>query len=187
MTDFRPDAQAASKKRKSRNAGTSGADDDDDDEDEVVDGGGDEAGGGGKNDDRDLDCNSVVSSDYSERTRHAMSQMSEKTISFELLECLLQYIRSLGIAGSILVFLPGWNLIQGILKYLQQHPLFGSQQYILLPLHSQIPREDQYKVFQDAPPGKTKIILSTNIAESTITINDVVFVIDRYGNIYIEK
>lgn len=111
--------------------------------------------------------------------RNVMTQLTEKAIPFDLIETLLRYIRSLDVPGSILIFLPGWNLIQSLLKFLQTHPLFGSHQYILLPLHSQIPRDDQYKVFVDAPPGKTKIILSTNIAESTITINDVVFVIDR--------
>lgn len=178
MTDFKPDA-FATRKRKNRNN-----DEDDDDDDNEADADAGDNGEGGENDekeDKDFNCNSVVSNDYSESTKMAMKQMSEKSISFELIECLLKYIRSLNQPGSILIFLPGWNLIHGILKFLQMHPLFGSNQYIILPLHSQIPREDQYKVFVDAPPGKTKIILSTNIAESTITINDVVFVIDRYN------
>jgi ATP-dependent RNA helicase A len=40
-------------------------------------------------------------------------------------QALITYICSLGDDGAILVFLPGWNLIQALLKYFQQHPRFG--------------------------------------------------------------
>lgn len=126
----------------------------------------------------DVNCNMIVSDDYSDKTKMAMRQLTEKALSFELIEQLVRYVRSLNQPGAILIFLPGWNLISALLKHLRDHPLFGSNQYVLLPLHSQLAREEQYRVFEDVPPGKTKIIVSTNIAESSITINDIVFVID---------
>lgn len=122
--------------------------------------------------------NKQISQEYNIQTKNAMAQLSEKEVSFELIEALLLYIKNQQIPGAVLIFLPGWNLIFALMKYLQQHQLFGGQSYIIIPLHSQLPREDQRKVFDSVPPGVTKIILSTNIAETSITINDVVYVID---------
>lgn len=129
-------------------------------------------------DDSDENLNKVVSDKYSLATKNAMAQVSEKDIPFELIEALLMYIKGQDINGSVLVFLPGWNLIMMLMKHLQQHPIFGTDAYVLIPLHSQLPREDQQRVFEPVPPGVTKIILSTNLAETSITINDVVYVID---------
>uniref|UniRef100_A0A8C4R7J1 RNA helicase n=1 Tax=Eptatretus burgeri TaxID=7764 RepID=A0A8C4R7J1_EPTBU len=129
--------------------------------------------------DEDINCNQVIDDCYKGPTKHAMAQMSEKETSFELIEALIHYIKSLNVDGAILVFLPGWNLIFAMQKFLEnQLSNFMNGKYRILPLHSQIPREDQRKVFEPVPSGITKIILSTNIAETSITINDVVFVID---------
>ncbi|XP_043256205.1 dosage compensation regulator isoform X5 [Colletes gigas] len=126
----------------------------------------------------DENLNKVISEGYSVQTRNAMAQLTEKEISFELIEALLKYVKDQGIPGAVLVFLPGWNLIFALMKHLQQHPIYGGSGYVIIPLHSQLPREDQRKVFDPVPPGITKIILATNIAETSITINDVVYVID---------
>ncbi|XP_017839109.1 dosage compensation regulator isoform X2 [Drosophila busckii] len=115
---------------------------------------------------------------YTLQTRNAMAMLSEADVSFELLETLLLHIKSKNIAGAILVFLPGWNLIFALMKYLQGSSNFGNSRHVILPCHSQIPRDEQRKVFEPVPDGVTKIILSTNIAETSITIDDIVFVID---------
>ena len=107
-----------------------------------------------------------------------MSNIGENEFPFELIDALLEYISSLQIPGAVLVFLPGWAQIFALMKHLQMHPVFGSPKYRIIPLHSQLPREDQRAAFDHPPDGVTKVILSTNIAETSITIDDVVYVID---------
>lgn len=77
--------------------------------------------------------------------------------------------------NAILVFLPGHdNIVQ--LANLLYNAL--DTNYEIFILHSQMQTADQTNVFEKMPEGSRKIILSTNIAESSITVNDVVYVID---------
>ncbi|XP_019491099.1 PREDICTED: ATP-dependent RNA helicase A isoform X1 [Hipposideros armiger] len=131
---------------------------------------------GGEED--DANCNLICGDEYGPETKMSMAQLNEKETPLELIEALLKYIETLNVPGAVLVFLPGWNLIYTMQKHLEMNPHFGSHRYQILPLHSQIPREEQRKVFDPVPGGVTKVILSTNIAETSITINDVVYVID---------
>ena len=48
----------------------------------------------------------------------------------------------------------------------------------VMPLHSSVSPEDQKGAFTVPPPGVRKIVLATNIAETSLTISDVVYVID---------
>ncbi|EGC32711.1 hypothetical protein DICPUDRAFT_155280 [Dictyostelium purpureum] len=80
---------------------------------------------------------------------------------------------------SILVFLPGWEDISQTRELIRGHPLFKNEnQFLVLALHSSVSMQQQAKVFDRPPPKVRKIVLSTNIAETSITINDVVYVID---------
>jgi Helicase conserved C-terminal domain len=81
--------------------------------------------------------------------------------------------------GAVLVFLPGWDDI-GALRATLTTPgsPFSSARYSVLPLHSQIAPAEQRRVFQKPPAGSRKIVLATNVAETAVTIEDVVFVIN---------
>eukprot|EP00249_Psilotum_nudum_P020389 c27681_g1_i1 orf=52-3915(+) len=81
--------------------------------------------------------------------------------------------------GAVLIFLPGWEDISRVKERLQASPLFGdTSKFLLLPLHSMVPSNEQRRVFKRPPSGVCKIVLATNIAETAVTIDDVVFVID---------
>ncbi|XP_077323696.1 ATP-dependent RNA helicase TDRD9 isoform X1 [Lithobates pipiens] len=78
-------------------------------------------------------------------------------------------------SNSVLVFLPG------IFEINYMHELFTSMVHKRLhvyPLHSSITLDEQNMVFMAPVMGYRKIILSTNIAESSITVPDVRYVID---------
>lgn len=82
--------------------------------------------------------------------------------------------------GSVLVFLPGYDDIMKQKEYIESN-IADSSSYQLFVLHSGLnatKNSDQRRVFQRLPKGQRKIILSTNIAETSLTIDDVVYVID---------
>ncbi|OAL03803.1 P-loop containing nucleoside triphosphate hydrolase protein [Phaeosphaeriaceae sp. SRC1lsM3a] len=83
--------------------------------------------------------------------------------------------------GDILVFLSGREEIDDAIDLLGDHIAEMSskqQKLITLPLYAGLPTEDQMFVFQKAPPNTRKVILSTNIAEASVTIDHIVYVID---------
>ncbi|CAL4103669.1 unnamed protein product, partial [Meganyctiphanes norvegica] len=82
--------------------------------------------------------------------------------------------------GSILIFLPGYDDIVTLRDRIiaEERQFLKGGKYCLFCLHSSMQSSDQKRVFRPAPPGVRKIILSTNIAETSVTINDVVYVID---------
>ena len=79
--------------------------------------------------------------------------------------------------GGILIFLPGTMEIRRCLEAIARLP--NSQgKYHALPLHASLTPAQQQLVFFPPPPGKRKIIAATNVAETSITIADIVAVID---------
>ncbi|MBO4438711.1 MAG: ATP-dependent RNA helicase [Spirochaetaceae bacterium] len=78
--------------------------------------------------------------------------------------------------GDCLVFLPGEKIIKDCLKYLT-YTQFGRRLH-LVPLYGRLAKEEQERVFDKAPFGKKKVVLSTNIAETSVTIQGITSVID---------
>ncbi|KAK9052590.1 hypothetical protein SSX86_029219 [Deinandra increscens subsp. villosa] len=96
-----------------------------------------------------------------------------------LIEELLIKICTESEEGAILVFLPGWDDITKLQNKLGSSKLFKDKsKFLISALHSMVPFIEQKKVFERPSHGCRKIILSTNIAETSVTIDDVVFVID---------
>ncbi len=77
--------------------------------------------------------------------------------------------------GDILIFLQGELAIKDCVQALAELDTGG--ELALLPLYARLSHEDQARVFQEFP-GKRKIIVATNIAETSVTIDGVVHVID---------
>lgn len=106
----------------------------------------------------------------------------EDIIPYDYLEALITHICSYCDEGTILVFLPGWQEIRHLYNMLMEDKYgvgyANNRLYDLHCLHSSIPIQSQALVFRRPPPGCRKIILSTGIAETSITIDDVVYVVD---------
>ncbi|MBN2442229.1 MAG: ATP-dependent RNA helicase [Spirochaetales bacterium] len=77
--------------------------------------------------------------------------------------------------GDILIFLSGEKAIKTCSTLLTGMPYAGELE--ILPLYSRLSSEDQEKIFLDYP-GKRKVIVATNIAETSVTIDGITTVID---------
>ena len=83
-------------------------------------------------------------------------------------------------AGDILVFMTGQEdievtceLIEDRLKLLNDPPKLS-----ILPIYSQMPADLQAKIFDKAAPGVRKVIVATNIAETSLTVDGIMYVVD---------
>lgn len=83
--------------------------------------------------------------------------------------------------GDILVFLTGQEEIEAAEQNLQETARkLGSKvpEMVICPIYANLPSELQSKIFEPTPPGARKVVLATNIAETSLTIDGIVFVID---------
>lgn len=115
---------------------------------------------------------------YSASTIEALELVDDEKVDLDLIVELIRHIVLKGEDGAILVFLPGWDNISTLHDLLMAQVMFKSDRFIIIPLHSLMPTVNQTQVFKKPPPGVRKIVIATNIAETSITIDDVVHVID---------
>lgn len=78
------------------------------------------------------------------------------------------------------VFLPGFAEINQLRDVLTVNKTLSPKtgKFVILPLHSSLSSEEQSLVFEKPKGGARKIVISTNLAETSITIDDCVFVVD---------
>lgn len=108
------------------------------------------------------------------RTTTATATGSELLLA--KIETTIERVIDNGDKGDILIFLPGEKIIKDCAQRLAvssvRHKLH------IVPLYGRLPKEEQERVFDKPPLGKRKVVISTNIAETSVTINGITTVID---------
>ena len=143
---------------------------------------------------------------YSESTQRSVANVDESLINYDLIEQFIGKIirieresgeaalvaksagdstlhsrQTLSQLGAILIFLPGQAEIMRLIRscaksrYLEQSDV---GKLLLLPLYGALSSDDQRRIFARPPPGVRKLIFATNIAETSVTVDDVRYVID---------
>ncbi|XP_038624521.1 pre-mRNA-splicing factor ATP-dependent RNA helicase DHX16 isoform X1 [Tachyglossus aculeatus] len=83
--------------------------------------------------------------------------------------------------GDVLVFLTGQEEIETACEMLQDRcRRLGSKirELLVLPIYANLPSDKQAKIFQPTPPGARKVVVATNIAETSLTIEGIIYVLD---------
>lgn len=78
-------------------------------------------------------------------------------------------------SGSLLLFLPGVGEIQRVQNHLAERV---ADDVLLCPLYGALPLSEQRRAILPAPQGKRKVVLATNIAETSLTIEGIRLVVD---------
>uniref|UniRef100_A0A6A7FSI6 RNA helicase n=1 Tax=Hirondellea gigas TaxID=1518452 RepID=A0A6A7FSI6_9CRUS len=112
---------------------------------------------------------------------YLMTATSDQMADVDLICKLCFKLHSTKGPGAILIFLPGYDsIIQARDEIQAQEDSYirAGGRISIYCLHSSMQTADQKRVFKSSPHGVRKIILATNIAETSVTINDVVYVIN---------
>lgn len=80
----------------------------------------------------------------------------------------------------MLMFMPGQEDIEVTCEVLAERlaEIDNAPQLSILPIYSQLPSDLQAKIFQKSPEGLRKCVVATNIAETSLTVDGIIFVID---------
>ena len=84
-------------------------------------------------------------------------------------------------AGDVLIFLTGQEEIEAAEELLKQRTRgLGTKigELIIAPIYANLPSDMQAKIFEPTPPGARKVVIATNIAETSLTIDGIKYVID---------
>ncbi len=79
-------------------------------------------------------------------------------------------------SGDVLVFLPGEKLIKDCIHYLEKCRVH--KKLFILPLYGRLSKEEQERIFIPTPRKKIKVVVATNIAETSVTIDGITTVVD---------
>lgn len=123
---------------------------------------------------------------YLDQEQNPMMRSREGKMPFALIALAISHICSQGGDGHILVFLPGLDEMKQVHRLLTndagRSPLStdftNTRNYTIHYLHSSTPIVDQRAVFEPAAEGLRRIILATNIAETSVTIPNTTVVVD---------
>ena len=108
---------------------------------------------------------------YSKTVHDALMIVDESVINYELIAQLVNHIATTHDEGAILIFVPGLMEITKTIDELKKYDLFtDSSRSIIYPLHSTLSTNEQTAVFNVPPKGIRKIVVSTDIAETSVTI-----------------
>ncbi|TFK41870.1 P-loop containing nucleoside triphosphate hydrolase protein [Crucibulum laeve] len=96
-------------------------------------------------------------------------------LDYQLIGSIVDHIiNSAEKCGGILIFLPGVNEIRQTINAIND--TVGTKNVDILPLHANLSNDEQRRVFQKT--SKWKVVAATNVAETSITIDDIIYVID---------
>ncbi|XP_030382002.1 pre-mRNA-splicing factor ATP-dependent RNA helicase PRP16 [Scaptodrosophila lebanonensis] len=82
--------------------------------------------------------------------------------------------------GDMLIFMPGQEDIEVTCEVLEERlaEIDNAPELSILPIYSQLPSDLQAKIFQKSPDGIRKCVVATNIAETSLTVDGIIYVID---------